>query len=72
MLNFMTFCAGCLMRLLGTIILGAYVDRVGHHFGLRLAYMAATGATRQLGLASSIFHRLHDRAGIVRDQQFAS
>lgn len=67
MLNFMTFGAGCLMRPLGAIILGVYVDRVGRRFGLRLADMAATGANRRLGLASSIFHRLHDRAGVVRD-----
>jgi MHS family citrate/tricarballylate:H+ symporter-like MFS transporter len=43
MLTFMTFGAGFLMRPLGAIILGAYVDRVGRRKGLivTLALMAA-------------------------------
>jgi len=42
MLTFMTFGAGFLMRPLGAIILGAYVDRVGRRRGLimTLALMA--------------------------------
>ncbi|MFX4817137.1 MFS transporter, partial [Acinetobacter baumannii] len=42
MLTFMTFGAGFLMRPLGAIILGAYVDRVGRRQGLivTLALMA--------------------------------
>src|SRR5471032_3047186 len=43
MMTFMTFGAGFLMRPLGAIILGAYVDRVGRRKGLivTLALMAA-------------------------------
>src|SRR5450830_287421 len=43
MLTFMTFGAGFLMRPLGAIILGAYIDRVGRRKGLitTLALMAA-------------------------------
>lgn len=42
MLTFMTFGAGFLMRPLGAIILGAYVDRIGRRKGLivTLAFMA--------------------------------
>src|SRR5471030_2427955 len=42
MMTFMTFGAGFLMRPLGAIILGAYVDRVGRRQGLivTLALMA--------------------------------
>jgi MHS family citrate/tricarballylate:H+ symporter-like MFS transporter len=42
MLTFMTFGAGFLMRPLGAIILGAYIDRVGRRQGLivTLALMA--------------------------------
>lgn len=43
MLTFMTFGAGFLMRPLGAIVLGAYIDRVGRRAGLivTLALMAA-------------------------------
>src|ERR1700734_2698874 len=47
MLTFMTFGAGFLMRPLGAIILGAYIDQIGRRKGLivTLAIMAAGTVT---------------------------
>src|SRR6201996_4400125 len=45
MLTFMTFGAGFLMRPLGAIILGAYVDQIGRRKGLILTLMIMASGT---------------------------